>query len=121
MPITKEALQLVPIHLKIDGDVIIDSINSNEFHWQFDKTREALIKFADALTDYEKKDVTQEYVCKQAADVFIQLAITEHLISLPTIQNFVNTRLVSIHNRTERRTKRSSFKDKIGFTPLDET
>ena len=117
MPIKEEALNLIPIKLKVDGDVIIDCINANHFDWLIEKSIEECIELADALIHHKKGDTTEVELAQEIADVFVQIAILENLFSKDLIQKCIKKKLVAIHNRSERITKKSSFKGKIGFVP----
>jgi len=117
MPKSEKDLKLESISLKTDAQVIIDGINANDFNWQIDKCIEECIELSNALIHHRKQEVNEEQVCQEIADVLVQVDILSHLFSAPLIQKFVNKKLISINNRTERITKRKDFRPRTGFQP----
>lgn len=95
-------LKLEGVGLKIDSRIIIDSINTNEFNWQLDKTLEECVELADAIIHYKRDERANEQMCMEIGDMFIQIAILEHLFSREMIQKCINRKLISIDKRNKR-------------------
>lgn len=117
MPTKEKDIKLEPIGLKANGDILIKSINNNGFEWQMTKTNESLIELADSLNKYAKQKMASEQVCMAIADTFIQIGILEYIFPRPFIQQCINKRLVSIANKAQRSTKKTDFKENVGFRP----
>lgn len=106
------SLNLSRIPLEIDKGIIIESINTNSLNWNLQKTVEESIGLADTLLKAEKNVVANEHVCKDIADLFIQVSILVEIYGAPNIQIFINDRLSKIRNRNKHLSK--SYK-RVGF------
>jgi len=111
----KEDLKLEGIGLKVDSRIIVDSINTNNFNWQLDKTLEECVELTNAIIHYKREEIANEQMCAEIGDLFVQISILEHLFSREMIQKCINRKLKSIDNRNKR------INDKplknVGFQP----
>jgi len=105
-------LAVGPVDLEVDRALLIESMNLNGLEWMMNKTIEELIELMDVLIHHRRQERTNEQVCIELADVFIQIATLVEMFGIKNIQHQIYQKQEGIAKRSAKLKKKA---DKVGF------
>ena len=120
-PISAKDLYLKPVSLKVDGHIIIDAINNNDFEWLIDKAIESYIALSNGLYKNRRHLLSNGEIAKLIGDAVIQIEIISHLFGTENVQKYINQYLIGIGNRTIKLNTKRSVGFKIENKPEGDT
>jgi NTP pyrophosphatase (non-canonical NTP hydrolase) len=105
-------LGIEPVNLKVNRQVLVDSLNINGFQWQIEKSLEEMVELQDILFKFKKNEAANEQVVGEIADAFLQIVILSEMFGLSNVQLFIERKLKAINKRNKVMGRR---KAKVGF------